>query len=66
MIDEDRLKELCAIAQNEFPDVDPYFIYIYATDFLLQEQGIFADKDLVEEMLLNSKDNGYSVEVINE
>ena len=64
LIDEGRLQELCQVAQAEFPEIDPYFIYVFATDHLLREQGIEPDKDVVEEMIEKSKQNEFSVEVI--
>ena len=63
-IDEDRLKELCEGAQAEFPELDPYFIYVFAVDHLMREQGIEPDKDVVEEMIEKRKQSEFSVEIV--
>ena len=33
--------ELC---KQEYPDIDPYIIWVYSMDYLLNEQGIYGDK----------------------
>ena len=63
-VDQDRLKELIQASRDEFPDIDPYFIYTLAVDHLLQEQGIFPDKDVVEEMIEKSKQSEVKVEIL--
>jgi len=62
-IDDDRLKQFIQAAQSEFPDVDPYFIYVFAVDHLMREQDIVPDKDVVEEMIEKSKQCDFSVHI---
>jgi hypothetical protein len=43
-IDEERLTELMNACKQEFQDIDPYIIWAYGMDYLLNEQGIYADE----------------------
>lgn len=64
-IDENKLKALIQASQLEFPEIDPYFIYTLAVDHLLQEQGIFPDKDIVDDMIEKRKQNDFKVEILD-
>jgi hypothetical protein len=43
-IDELRLNELMEICKAEYPDIDPYFIWVCSVDHLLEEQGVKVDE----------------------
>ena len=43
-IDNDRLTQLMEASKIEFPDIDPFIIWVYSTDYLLNEQGIYGDE----------------------
>ena len=43
-VDNDRLTQLIEMCKQEYPDIDPYIIWVYSMDYLLNEQGIYGDK----------------------
>ena len=43
-IDNDRLTQLMEVCKQEYPDIDPYIIWVYSVDYLLNEQGIYGDE----------------------
>ena len=43
-VDNERLTQLIEICKQEYPDIDPYIIWVYSMDYLLNEQGIYGDK----------------------
>jgi hypothetical protein len=43
-IDDERLNALINACKQEYPDIDPYFIWIYSVDYLLNEKGTYGDK----------------------
>jgi hypothetical protein len=43
-IDNERLTQLIELCKQEYPDIDPYIIWVYSMDYLLNEQGIYGDK----------------------
>ena len=42
-VDNDRLTQLMELCKQEYPDIDPFIIWVYSMDYLLNEQGIYAD-----------------------
>ena len=66
-IDESRLNELMDMCKSEYPDIDPYFIWVYSVDHLLQEQGIEANEEYKKEIVkkaqeaLNQKEYNFKV-----
>jgi hypothetical protein len=30
--------------KQEYPDIDPYIIWVYSVDYLLNQQGIYGDE----------------------
>ena len=43
-IDNERLTQLIEVCKHEYPDIDPYIIWVYSVDYLLNEQGIYGDE----------------------
>jgi len=43
-IDNDRLTQLIEVSKQKYPDIDPFIIWVYSMDYLLNEQGIYGDK----------------------
>jgi hypothetical protein len=43
-VDNERLTQLIEVCKQEYPDIDPYIIWVYSMDYLLNEQGIYGDK----------------------
>ena len=43
-IDNERLTQLMELCKQEYPDIDPFIIWVYSMDYLLNEQGIYGDK----------------------
>ena len=43
-IDNERLTQLIEVCKYEYPDIDPYIIWVYSVDYLLNEQGINGDE----------------------
>ena len=43
-VDNERLTQLMELCKQEYPDIDPFIIWVYSMDYLLNEQGIYGDK----------------------
>ena len=43
-IDNERLTQLMELCKQEYPDIDPFIIWVYSMDYLLNEQGIYGDE----------------------
>ena len=44
-IDNEQLTSLIEACKQAYPDIDPYIIWVYSMDYLLNEQGIYGDKN---------------------
>ena len=44
-VDNERLAELMELCKQEYPDIDPFIIWVYSMDYLLNEQGIMEMKN---------------------
>ena len=44
-IDNEQLTALIEVCKQTYPDIDPYIIWVYSMDYLLNEQGIYGDKE---------------------
>ena len=49
-IDNERLTQLIEVCKHEYPDIDPYIIWVYSVDYLLNEQGIYADEKIAQQL----------------
>ena len=43
-IDNEQLNVLMDACKQEYPDIDPYIIWVYSVDYLLNQQGIYGDE----------------------
>jgi hypothetical protein len=49
-VDNERLAELMDLCKQEYPDIDPFIIWVYSMDYLLNEQGIYGDKNEAQKL----------------
>lgn len=62
-IDNERLTQLIEASKNEFPDIDPFFIWVYSMDYLLNEKGIYGDEVEAEKLYKQAQDLKYNVRI---
>jgi hypothetical protein len=43
-VDNEHLTQLMELCKQEYPDIDPFIIWVYSMDHLLNEQGIYGDE----------------------
>ena len=63
MIDANELQELINNCKKEYPDVDPYIIWVYSVDYLLNKNGIYGDEKLAQELYEKSKHPEYGIRI---
>ena len=64
-IDEERLQTLMELVLNENPEMDKYVIWVLCVNQLLNEQGIYGDEKIAEELReQRNKDAQYSIRVV--
>jgi 3'-phosphoadenosine 5'-phosphosulfate sulfotransferase len=64
-IDEDRLQTLMELVLKENPDMDKYLIWALCVNQLLNEQGIYGDEKVAEEIReKRNQEEQYSVRVV--
>ena len=49
-VDNEHLAELMDLCKQEYPDIDPFIIWVYSMDYLLNEQGIYGDKNEAQKL----------------
>ena len=49
-IDNEQLTMLMDACKIEYPDIDPYIIWVYSVDYLLNQQGIYGDENEAKKM----------------
>ena len=49
-IDNEQLTMLMDACKKEYPDIDPYIIWVYSVDYLLNQQGIYGDENEAKKM----------------
>ena len=49
-IDDERLEYLMELVTKEHPDLDRYVVWVLCVNQLLNEQGIYGDEKLAEEI----------------
>jgi hypothetical protein len=54
-IDNDQLNVLMNACKQEYPDIDPYIIWVYSMDYLLKEQGVYGDEKQAQELYEKAK-----------
>jgi hypothetical protein len=64
-IDEERLQKLMELVYAENPEMDKYVIWVLCVNQLLNEQGIYGDEKIAEEIRLKRDEEAkYSIRVI--
>jgi hypothetical protein len=64
-IDEERLQALMELVLKENPEMDKYVIWVLCVNQLLNEQGIYGDEKVAEEIReQRNKEAQYSVRVV--
>ena len=64
-IDNEQLTMLIDACKQEYPDIDPYIIWVYSVDYLLNQQGIYGDEKIAEKIREErNKQSGYSIRVV--
>ena len=64
-IDEERLQTLMELVLKENPDMDKYVIWALCVNYLLNEQGIYGDEKLAEQIReQRNKESGYNIRVV--
>ncbi len=43
-VDSEQLNISMEACKQEYPDIDPYIIWVYSLDYLLNQQGIYGDE----------------------
>ena len=49
-VDQEKLQILMDLVLNENPDLDPYFIWVISTNYLLNEQGVYGDEEFAQKL----------------
>ena len=64
-IDEERLQKLMELVYAENPEMDKYVIWVLCVNQLLNEQGIYGDENIAEEIRQKrSQEAQYNIRVI--
>jgi hypothetical protein len=64
-IDEERLQTLMELVNKEHADLDPYVIWVLCVNHLLNEQGLYGDEAIAQEIRdQRNKETGYNIRVI--
>ena len=64
-IDEERLQKLMELVYAENPEMDKYVIWVLCVNQLLNEQGIYGDEKLAEEIRQKrDQEAQYSIRVV--
>ena len=56
-IDNEQWNVLMDACKQEYPDIDPYIIWVYSVDYLLNQQGIYGDKEEGKNYLKKQMEN---------
>ena len=64
-IDDEKLENLMSLVVKEHPDLDPYVVWVLCINQLLNEQGIYGDEKLAEQLRQErDKNSNFRVEII--
>ncbi len=64
-IDEEKLQNLMEVVIKEHPVLDPYVVWIISANYLLNEQGIYGDEKLAEQIREQRiKESGYNIRIV--
>jgi hypothetical protein len=54
-VDSEQLNILMEACKQEYPDIDPYIIWVYSVDYLLNQQGIYGDEKEAQKLYEQSR-----------
>jgi hypothetical protein len=54
-IDESELVQLMDMCKAEYPDIDPYCIWVYSVQHLMEQNGYTVDKEVEKELMEKAK-----------
>ena len=64
-INEERLEYLMDLVAKEHPDLDAYLIWVLCVNQLLNEQGIYGDEKVAEQLREErKKDSQFKIQII--
>ncbi len=64
-INEERLEYLMDLVTKEHPDLDAYVIWVLCINQILNEQGIYGDEKVAEEIReQRKKDSQFKIQII--
>ena len=64
-IDDERLEYLMELVTKKHPDLDQYVVWVLCVNHLLNEQGIYGDENVAEEIRKKrNKESQFRVEII--
>ena len=49
-VDQEKLQILMDLVLKENPELDPYFIWVISTNYLLNEQGVYGDEEFAQKL----------------
>ena len=62
-IDNEQLTMLMDACKQEYPEIDPYIIWVYSVDYLLNQQGIYGDENEAKKLYEQSRDLKFNVRI---
>ena len=53
------------LVNKEHPDLDPYVIWVICVNYLLNEQGLYGDETIAQQLRdQRNKETGYNIRVV--
>ena len=62
-IDIEQLTMLMDACKQEYPEIDPYIIWVYSVDYLLNQQGIYGDENEAKKLYEQARDLKFNVRI---
>ncbi len=56
-IDNEQLTMLMDACKQEYSEIDPYIIWVYHVDYLLNKQGIYGDENEAKKLYEQARDD---------
>ena len=62
-IDNEQLTMLMDACKQEYPDIDPYIIWVYSVDYLLNQLGIYCDETEAKKLYEQAQNLKFNVRI---
>ena len=62
-IDNEPLTMSMDACKQEYPEIDPYIIWVYSVDYLLNQQGIYGDENEAKKLYEQARDLKFNVRI---